>query len=776
MKYLVKGMNCIECVEDLQKHKKDISGLIKVDSYGEDILIEINNNISGEDILNKIKKHLEHMTHNHENLKIYENEFVFLEGLTCANCSAKIEEETKKLKGVEDANFSFSTEKYVLTFDESTNLEEIIKDVKLIVDRLEPGVKVTKSKKIDNKVNIDEDSKENESSGIKKDIIRFVGVFLVLIGLKVFNVDSKIATGLYLIAYLTVGYEVLLSAGKNILRGDFLDEQFLMSIASIGAIVVGQFPEAVAVMLFYSIGEMFEDLALEKSRKSISAALELKPDFANLLKDEELMMVSPEEVKVGDIIVIKPGEKIPLDGIVIEGESFVDTSNVTGESVPRKTSTGDKAISGCVNTSGMLKVKVESAYNDGTIAKILDLVENASSRKAPVEKFITKFSKIYTPVVVGLAVLMVVALPLTGLLTFKEALFRACTFLVISCPCALVISVPLGVFSGIGAASKTGIFVKGGNYLEALSEVIDVVFDKTGTITKGVFEVTEIYPVNGYSKEDIIKLAAYGEYNSTHPIGKAILNKYDKDININEIKDFNEISGHGLSYKLNGDSILVGNKKLLDKESIKIEEKSNKVATKVYVAKNGKFVGEIFVSDVLKDNIKEDLNKLKKKSINLTMLSGDSESIAKEMALEVGIDNAYGNLLPQGKVEKLEEIIDKSKGKVIFVGDGVNDSPVIARADIGIAMGAIGSDSAIEAADIVLMTDEIGKISDAIEISTHTKNIVYFNIAFALAVKIIVLILGALGYATMWAAVFADVGVTILAILNSMRVLNIKID
>lgn len=774
MKYLIKGMSCSTCVQDLQAHKSQIPGLLKIRSSGDDILLETQENVKGSEILNKIKEHLKHVGHNHSDMKIYETETIYLKGLTCSNCSAKIEEETKKFRGVKDANFEFATEKYTITFDEDANFNEVYEKLEKIVPAMEPGVVVSKTLK-EEEHDHDHDH-EHEEENIKIRILKYIAIFAVLIGLHFVEIDEKLSFIIYLIAYISVGFSVLKSAFKNILRGDFLDENFLMSIASIGAIVVGQYPEAVAVMLLYDIGEMFEDLALDKSRKNITAALALKPDFANVIRNDEIIEVDPEEVNVSEIIVVKPGEKIPLDGVIVSGDSYINTANITGESVPRRATVGDEALSGCVNTTGVLEIKVSSSYDEGTIAKILDLVENASARKAPVEKFITKFAKIYTPVVVSLAVLMIVVLPLMGLLTFNEALFRACTFLVISCPCALVISVPLGIFSGIGASSTRGIFVKGGNYLEALSEVSDIVFDKTGTITKGVFEVTDIAPSSLSTRDEVLELAAMGEYHSTHPIGRSILNKYNKDVDIKDIKDFKEISGQGISYNYKNDQILVGNEKLLKNNNIEFKELDNIVATKVFVAKNKEFLGEIFVSDVLKDNIKESIKKLKDKNINLTMLSGDSNETVEIMAKEVGINNFYGNLLPEDKVEKLENIIENSKNKVIFVGDGVNDAPVIARADIGIAMGGVGSDSAVEAADIVLMTDEIGKISDAIDISKYSKKIVYQNIIFALGIKILVLILGALGYASMWAAVFADVGVTLIAILNSMRILNIKLN
>lgn len=594
----------------------------------------------------------------------------------------------------------------------------------------------------------------------------FIGL-IMLVGMHFIDIDAKVKFLIYVAMYIIAGREILLNSAKNIRSGDFLDENFLMTIASIGAFVVGQYPEAISVVLLFNIGEKIEDLALNKSRKSISQALLLKPDFANLSIDGEIKKVKPEMVEVGNIIYIKPGEKVPLDGIIIDGAGYVNTANITGEPVPVKLEKGDNIFSGYINKESLLKVKVLKKYDEGMIAKILELVENAASRKAPIEKFITKFARVYTPVVVLFAIAMVIVPPVFGWISLRDAIFRACTFLVISCPCALVISVPLGLFSGIGKASKNGIFVKGGNYLESLADVSDIVFDKTGTVTKGVFEVSEIYS-ELLTDSEMIEMAAYGEYNSTHPIAKAILSKYGKKVDIKYITNYEEIPGKGVSYELSGDRILLGNEKFMDSNNIEIK-KPKSIGTYVYMARNDKFLGYIVVSDILKDNIKSELSSLKKFNANLSMLSGDEDKNVRKIAKSIGIDNAYGGLLPEGKVDILEKIIKNAKGKVVFVGDGVNDAPVIARADIGVAMGGIGSDSAVEAADIVLMKDEIGRLKQAMEISRHTKKIVYFNIAFALFVKFSVLILGVFGFASMWAAVFADVGVSVICILNAVR-------
>ncbi|SHH28190.1 Cd2+/Zn2+-exporting ATPase [Anaerosphaera aminiphila DSM 21120] len=766
MKYLIKGLDCPVCKNDLIKHKDKILGLLKIYSTGDDIILESENSLSGSDVLSGVSNHLKHIGHNHD-IKIYDEYTIFLKGLTCANCAQKIESETKKLQGVDDANFDFSTEKYNISLVPGTDREMVFKSVDDIVRKFEPGVEVRETL----------EEKKNKNFNIakhKNEIIKFVAILALLVVNINLNIDNNIKIVIYLALYLIVGFDVLKSAVTNILSGEIFDEEFLMSIASIGAIVVGEYPEAVAVMLFYQIGEMFEDIALEKSRNSISEALSLKPDYANLLIGDEVVAVDPQEVKLGDIIFVKPGEKVPLDGVVLSGGGLVDTSAITGESIPQYIEEGMKIISGCVNKEALLKVRVESTYDNTTISKIVDLVENANTRKAPIEKFITKFAKVYTPIVVLLAVIITTIPPIFGILEFKEALFRACTFLVISCPCALVISVPLGMFAGIGSASKAGIFVKGGNYLEALSELSDIVFDKTGTITEGVFKVAEINTASSISEDELLRLAAIGEKNSTHPIARAIASGAHNLDTSAEILDFLEVAGKGVSYKLNGSLILVGNKKLLTENNIEMPLTNDSLGVRVYVAKDDEYLGEIIVSDKLKENIEVDLRELENKGITLTMLSGDTEKNVSEVAKKVGIKNYFGGLLPAEKVSKLEDVLKNAKKKVAFVGDGVNDAPVLALADVGIAMGAIGSDYAIEASDIVLMTDEISKISQGIKISSETKKIIYQNIIFALGIKVLILILGAFGMATMWAAVFADVGVTIIAVINSMRALKIK--
>lgn len=548
-----------------------------------------------------------------------------------------------------------------------------------------------------------------------------------------------------------------------------------MTLATIGAFIIGEYPEGVAVMLFYQVGEMFQGLAVNHSRKSITSLLDIRPDYANLVKGEEILVVDPQDVSIGDYILVKPGEKVPLDGVVFEGESTIDTSNITGESVPRSVKAGDDIISGVVNNHGLLKIKVNKVFGESTISKILELVENASSKKAPTENFITKFANVYTPIVVFIALIIGILPPILGFGDLKDWAYKSFIFLVISCPCALVISIPLGFFGGIGGASKSGILVKGGNYLEALNDVDTIVFDKTGTITKGTFKVTEIYNYDDYSKEEVLELAAYGEAFSNHPIGKSIIEAYARDIKKEYIKDYKEISGKGIEVKIDDHPILLGNKGLLMEKGIEVQEVDS-IGTIVYVAKGNKHIGTIIVSDELKDNVIEDIAKLKKQGIKETiMLSGDNQETAEKVGKLAGLNKIYGNLLPQDKVSVFEDILSKkAKGKVAFVGDGVNDAPVLARADIGIAMGALGSDAAIEASDIVIMTDEIGKIATGMKIARNTKKIVTQNIVLAIGVKLIVLSLGVLGIATMWEAVFADVGVSVIAILNAIRVLKVE--
>ena len=580
---------------------------------------------------------------------------------------------------------------------------------------------------------------------------------------------------IYLVPYLVIGYDIVYKAARNISHGQVFDENFLMMIATFGAFGVGEYSEAVAVMLFYQVGELFQGYAVGKSRQSISDMMDICPEYANIEEDGVLKQVDPDDVEVGSIIVVKPGERIPLDGIVVEGESLIDTAALTGESVPRSAKAGDEIISGCVNGSGTLKVKTTKEFDDSTVAKILELVENASSKKAKVENFITRFAKYYTPVVTISAVILAILPPLILGGGWAEWIQRACIFLVISCPCALVISVPLGFFGGIGAASKIGVLVKGSNYLEAVAEMTTIVFDKTGTLTKGEFKVTDVITENG-SKEELIELAALGEGYSNHPIANSIREAYGKELDLNRVTNTEEIAGHGIKAVIDGKTVLLGNEKLMKSESI-FYTPCKSMGTVVYVACNGVFEGAVVISDTIKDGAKEAIHDMKQVGVRHTvMLTGDRKEAAETVAQTLGIDEVHAELLPGGKVEQVEALLkaEKQKERLAFVGDGINDAPVLTRADIGIAMGSMGSDAAIEAADIVLMDDDVTKIASVVKIARKTLRIVKQNIVFALAIKALVLILGALGMANMWEAVFADVGVSVIAILNSMRTLNEK--
>lgn len=609
----------------------------------------------------------------------------------------------------------------------------------------------------------------------KKEVIIVISAILFIIALLV-KMNLTLQLILMLIAYILVGKDTVLGAIKNVEKGDFLDEKFLMTIATLGAILIGEYPEAVAVMLFYEVGELFQGYAINKSRKSIADMMDIKPEYANVIRNNKSQRVDPDEVQIGETIEIKPGERVPLDATVVKGESTLDTSALTGESVPVEVREGANILSGCININGLIIAEVTKEYFDSTVNKVLDLVENASAKKSKSERLITRFSKIYTPIVIGLAVLLAILPPIiSGEYNFRVWIFRALSFLVVSCPCAFVISVPLSFFSGIGAASRAGVLIKGGNYLEALSKVDTVVFDKTGTLTKGVFNVQKVVVLDKNIDEDkFISLVAAAESGSNHPISKSIQKYYDKEIDTNSINSIKEISGKGIEAIIDNRKILVGNEKLINiPKDISIDD----IGTILYVEIDNKFAGYIVISDELKKDSKKTIKNLKDIGIKKTiMLTGDLEKVSKKVGKDLGLDEVYTNLLPQDKVSKFEEIIEnkKSKGNVVFVGDGINDAPVLARADVGIAMGAMGSDAAIEAADVVIMTDEPSKIVTAIKSSKKTMKIAMQNISLAFGIKAIVLILSAFGIADMWMAVFADTGVTILAVLNSFRALKIE--
>ena len=611
----------------------------------------------------------------------------------------------------------------------------------------------------------------------KRLIKTLIGAAVYVLAIVTRREDSIYSLIAFLAAYLIIGGDVLWRAVRNILHGKVFDENFLMSLATIGAFIVGDFAEAVAVMLFYQVGELFQDYAVDQSRKSIAELMNIRPDFANVQRGDTLVKVDPDEVKVDEIIVIKPGERVPLDAVVLSGSSSVDASALTGESLPRDVEAGDALLSGCINISGLVTARVTKEYGESTVSKILDLVENAGNKKSKSENFMTKFAQYYTPAVVIIAVLLALIPPLVvpGA-TFSDWIYRGLIFLVISCPCALVISIPLSFFGGIGGASRRGILVKGSNYLEALAETEIIVFDKTGTLTKGIFQVQQVLP-EGISADELLEIAAYAESYSNHPISLSLQKAYGKAIDAARISGVEETSGHGVTAQVDGKTIAAGNAKLMRRLGIAFTEPENAIGTVVHVAQDGAYRGSILIADEVKEDAKRAIRELKEAGIRQTvMLTGDAKRIGERVSGELGLDRVYTELLPADKVEKVEALFaEKSpRGKLVFVGDGINDAPVLARADIGIAMGGLGSDAAIEAADIVIMTDEPSKIATAIRISKKTLRIVKENIFFALLVKAVVLLLGALGIASMWAAIFADVGVAILAILNSIRMLNVK--
>ena len=611
----------------------------------------------------------------------------------------------------------------------------------------------------------------------KRGIKIIISAILFVLALVIPFSNELINNGLFIISYLVVGFEILKKAVRNIFRGKVFDENFLMAVATIGAFAIGEFPEAVAVMLFYQVGELFQSYAVDKTRKSIASLMDIRPDYANIEKDGKIEKVDPDEVKIGDIIIVKTGEKIPLDGVVVEGRSSLDTMALTGESVPRVVKTEDEVLSGCINKDGLLKIRVTKEFGESTVSKILDLVENASSKKSKSENFITKFAKYYTPTVVIIAVLLAFIPPiiLKDFNAFSVWLYRALSFFVVSCPCALVISIPLSFFGGIGGASKMEILIKGSNYLEALANTEIVVFDKTGTLTEGIFEVQDIY-AEGIEKDELLRIVAHAENYSNHPIAKSVKKAYNKEIDENIIKNPQELSGKGIWAKIDEKDILVGNEKLMVEEKIDFK-KCDEVGTILYVAIDKKYVGYVLIADKIKQDSSKTIRELKAMNIKETvMLTGDKKEVGEYVAKKLNMDKVYTELLPDGKVEKVEELLKQKseKGKLVFVGDGINDAPVLTISDIGVAMGGLGSDAAIEAADIVIMTDETSKISQAINLSKKTMRIVRENIIFAIFVKIAVLVLTAFGASTMWEADFADVGVSVIAIINALRMLNIK--
>ena len=779
--YLLKGLDCPNCSAKIEKEVGELDGVTSstVNLMNQTLTVQAGTSVAAS-LLDTVTT----IVHSHEpDVEVSEKtepavtKVYLLKGLDCPNCSAKIEKEVGELDGVTSSTVNLMNQ--TLTVQAGTSVAASLLDtVTTIVHSHEPDVEVSeKQLEATAPVKKDEKAAVYNDEDKKRTIRLAVGAVVYAIGMAL-TVFAKLPTlaelAFLIVAYVILGWDVVWQAVKNITRGQVFDEHFLMSVSTIGAFAIGEYPEAVAVMLFYQVGEFFQSLAVKRSRKSISDLMDICPDSATVKRNGVLQVVSPESVAVGEIIVVKPGEKIPLDGIVVDGESMLDTKALTGESVPRSIRKGDEALSGCINQSGLLTLKVTKSFGESTVSKITDLVENASARKAPTENFITTFARYYTPVVVGMAAVLAIIPPLVLGGGWSEWLRRGFVFLIVSCPCALVISIPLTFFGGIGAASKRGVLVKGSNYLEALNKVSVVVFDKTGTLTKGVFEVANIIPAAGYQKEQVLEYAAQAESYSNHPIAKSILATYGKPIDQKQFSGFEEISGHGISVMVQGKKVLAGNSKLMESEKIAYAA-CDAAGTKCYVAADGSYVGCILIADEVKPDSKCAIAELKKIGVEKTvMLTGDDERIGKSVADELGLDAYYAQLLPDQKVEKLE-MLDKQKrqgSKLAFVGDGINDAPVLARADVGIAMGGLGSDAAIEAADVVLMTDEPSKLVEAIDVAKATKRIVMQNIVIALGIKSVFLVLGALGMAGMWEAVFGDVGVTIIAVLNAMRILK----
>ncbi len=772
--FILEGLCCGNCAAKIEREVGKLEGVsfAAVDFLSKTLTIEIADDAKTDRLIAQadaiVKKHEPDVVMSEKERTQPGKKVLYLEGLCCADCAQKIETQVGRIEGVKSAGIDFVSQKLTVEALDKKDFPRIIRQASQIALDIEPEIKISYT---------DKKPPAESSEGLKKwrgRILLGVGAALFFIGI-LFDFGKPYELILFLASYLLVGGEVVLRALKNILKGQVFDENFLMSIATIGAFAIGEYPEGVAVMLFYQVGEAFQRLAVNRSRKSISALMDIRPDFANLKIGDEIRKVTPEEIGIGDFIVVRPGEKIPLDGRIIEGRSTLDTSALTGESLPRDVEPGSEVLSGSINKSGMLTIEVSKEFGESTISKILDLVQNASSKKAPTENFITRFAKYYTPFVVFAALALAVFPPLLipGA-TFADWINRALVFLVVSCPCALVISIPLSFFGGIGGASRNGILIKGSNYLEALNNIDTVVFDKTGTLTKGVFKVTQVSGANGWTEQELLSYAAHAESFSNHPIAVSIQKAYGKAINAERLAEQEELPGLGIRVKVDGRQVLAGNGKLMSSEKI-AWQKTEAPGSIVYLAIDGVFAGHIVISDELKPDSKRAIREMKALGIRKTaMLTGDVKAVGEAISREIKLDRVYTDLLPYQKVEHLEAL-DREKqkgGKLVFVGDGINDAPVLARADIGIAMGALGSDAAIEAADVVLMTDEPSKLVSAIRIARKTRSIVWQNIIFALGVKAIILILGALGIATMWEAVFGDVGVAVIAILNAMRAMR----
>ena len=772
--FTLEGLCCGNCAAKIERDVKKLNGITaaSVDFVTKTLSMEITDGTAANSLIAQadaiIKRHDSEVVMLEKEIAPPGQKTLYLLGLCCGDCAQKIEAQVNRIEGVKSASLDFVSQRLTIEAIDRKSLPAIIRQASQIALDIEPSIQISYT---------DKKPKEEGSAAVRKWAYRIslsVGTLLYAAGL-LFDLPASAEFILFLLSYLFIGGEVALRALKNISRGQVFDENFLMSVATIGAFAIGEYPEGVAVMLFYQVGEAFQRLAVNRSRKSISALMDIRPDFANLKVGNEIRKVTPEEVGIGDYIIVKPGEKIPLDGRIAEGSSALDTSALTGESLPRDVEPGNEVLSGSINKNGVLIIEVSKEFGESTLSKILDLVQNASSKKAPTENFITKFARYYTPIVTfsALALAVIPPLVLPGA-EFSDWIYRALAFLVVSCPCALVISIPLSFFGGIGGASKNGIMVKGSNYLEALNRIDTIVFDKTGTLTKGIFKVTKAVGANGWPEAELLSYAAHAESFSNHPIALSIQKAYNQPIDQSRLTEQEEVPGHGIRVKIDGKSVLAGNGKLMEAEHIDLQP-VDELGSVVYLAVDGVYAGHIVISDEIKPDSKKALKELKALGVNQTaMLTGDTRIVGEAIAREIGLDTVYSELLPHQKVEQLE-LLDKnrkSKGKLVFVGDGINDAPVLARADIGIAMGALGSDAAIEAADVVLMTDEPSKIVSAIKVARKTRAIVWQNILFAMGVKLVVLALAAFGIATMWEAVFGDVGVTVIAILNAMRAMK----
>ncbi len=772
--FTLEGLCCGNCAAKIERDVKKLNGVLTacVDFVSKTLSVEITDSTAVSTIIAEadaiVKRHDSAVVMIEKEVSQPGQKTLYLLGLCCGDCAQKIEEQVGRIKGVKTASLDFVSQRLTIEAFDRKSLPAIIRQASQTALAIEPSIQISYT---------DKKPEEDGSAAVRKWAYRIsltVGTLLFAAGI-LLDLPRPAEFIIFFLSYLLIGGEVVFRALKNTSKGQVFDENFLMSVATIGAFAIGEYPEGVAVMLFYQVGEAFQRLAVSRSRKSISALMDIRPDFANLKIGSEIRKVTPEEVGIGDVIIVKPGEKIPLDGIIIEGSSALDTSALTGESLPRDVEPGNEVLSCSINKNGVLTIEVSKEFGESTISKILHLVQNASSKKAPTENFITKFARYYTPVVTFAALALAVIPPLIipGA-EFSDWLYRALAFLVVSCPCALVISIPLSFFGGIGGASKNGILVKGSNYLEALNNIDTIVFDKTGTLTKGIFKVTKSVGANGWPEAELLSYAAHAESFSNHPIALSIQKAYNQPVDQERLTEQEEIPGYGIRVKIDGKSVLAGNGKLMESEHIS-RQPVNEPGSIVYLAVEGVYAGYLVISDEIKPDSKKALQDLKSLGVTHTvMLTGDTKIAGETIAREIGLDTVYSELLPHQKVEQLEQLDKnrKSKGKLVFVGDGINDAPVLARADIGIAMGALGSDAAIEAADVVLMTDEPSKIVSAIKVARKTRGIVWQNILFAMGVKLVVLALAAFGIATMWEAVFGDVGVTVIAILNAMRAMK----